>query len=308
MAKIGIYHSADNDGLACAAIFKLKYPDGVLIPWDYWMNDDAESIMELVKGINPEDDVWMMDVSLKPDQMIATNNRCNSFIWIDHHKTAIEKINFIHFTQSVIDPRGETAACELAWNHFFPDETIPKLITMLGDYDVHRTYKAAKEVQYIKSINYWNNAILPLQNRVESEMSVDYILDRLSNSYSINELIKEGSYMLKHENYLCARAAQSSFLQQNIGSLTMFNLPFAVINTSGSPSRIAEKVYEQWDSEDSIEEDISFVVIYRQVKKNVWKYSLRSRGEVDVSAIASEFGGGGHTAAAGFTHNKNIFA
>ena len=32
-----------------------------------------------------------------------------------------------------------------------------------------------------------------------------------------------------------------------------------------------------------------------------WTYSLRSRGDVDVSAIAKQFGGGGHAAAAGFT-------
>lgn len=41
--------------------------------------------------------------------------------------------------------------------------------------------------------------------------------------------------------------------------------------------------------------------LLKESKPGVWKGSLRSRGVVDVAAIASTFGGGGHHNAAGFT-------
>jgi phosphoesterase RecJ-like protein len=41
-------------------------------------------------------------------------------------------------------------------------------------------------------------------------------------------------------------------------------------------------------------------VFIRQVEKNSYKLSLRSKGKVDVQKIAKSFGGGGHVAAAGF--------
>lgn len=41
-------------------------------------------------------------------------------------------------------------------------------------------------------------------------------------------------------------------------------------------------------------------VLLKQLPQRTYKASLRSRGEIDVSSIAEEFGGGGHARAAGF--------
>lgn len=47
-------------------------------------------------------------------------------------------------------------------------------------------------------------------------------------------------------------------------------------------------------------------LILKQVPEGNYKVSLRSRGEVDVSALAQRFGGGGHTRAAGFTSHRSV--
>ena len=47
-------------------------------------------------------------------------------------------------------------------------------------------------------------------------------------------------------------------------------------------------------------------VILKQVPEGTYKVSLRSRGEVDVSALAQRFGGGGHARAAGFTSHRAV--
>lgn len=51
-----------------------------------------------------------------------------------------------------------------------------------------------------------------------------------------------------------------------------------------------------------VAEESDVACLLKQVDDGVWKGSLRSRGRVDVAAIAAGFGGGGHHNAAGFTH------
>jgi bifunctional oligoribonuclease and PAP phosphatase NrnA len=47
-------------------------------------------------------------------------------------------------------------------------------------------------------------------------------------------------------------------------------------------------------------------VVLKQVGERRWSGSLRSKGSVDVAAIAAELGGGGHPAAAGFTCDGDL--
>lgn len=46
--------------------------------------------------------------------------------------------------------------------------------------------------------------------------------------------------------------------------------------------------------------DVRVSVLFRQLGKNSWKVSLRSKGALDVSIVATAFEGGGHKNAAGF--------
>jgi len=46
---------------------------------------------------------------------------------------------------------------------------------------------------------------------------------------------------------------------------------------------------------------VAFGACYFEVAPGKYQYSLRSRGDFDVSAVARRFGGGGHQSAAGFT-------
>ena len=45
--------------------------------------------------------------------------------------------------------------------------------------------------------------------------------------------------------------------------------------------------------------DIQAVAFFKEVGPDDWRVSLRSKGAVDVGAIAKQFGGGGHINAAG---------
>jgi len=55
-------------------------------------------------------------------------------------------------------------------------------------------------------------------------------------------------------------------------------------------------------------EDITISAFFREVSKNSWKVSLRSRGEVNVATIAAHFKGGGHKNAAGYKIRASLKA
>jgi phosphoesterase RecJ-like protein len=47
--------------------------------------------------------------------------------------------------------------------------------------------------------------------------------------------------------------------------------------------------------------DVEAVAFFRELPNSSYRVSLRSKNRVNVARIAEEFGGGGHTNAAGFT-------
>ena len=47
------------------------------------------------------------------------------------------------------------------------------------------------------------------------------------------------------------------------------------------------------------DEDCQATVFFKEAGDNDWRISMRSKGEVDVNAIAQQFGGGGHKNASG---------
>ena len=51
---------------------------------------------------------------------------------------------------------------------------------------------------------------------------------------------------------------------------------------------------------------VEVAVLFREDKKNAFKISLRSKGKINVAAIASSFGGGGHANAAGCKINGTL--
>ena len=131
---ICIYHHKDLDGKASAAVVKLKYPDAIFKGWDY-----GDPLPEIEEG----NDVIMVDICLeeksnkvdKFEPMLEIAKKAKSFIWIDHHKTSIQKY------QESKDKRKNDiqvfcqvgkAACELSWEYFFTAEPMPLMIKLLG--------------------------------------------------------------------------------------------------------------------------------------------------------------------------------
>jgi len=47
--------------------------------------------------------------------------------------------------------------------------------------------------------------------------------------------------------------------------------------------------------------DVQVAIFFRELPDKRYRVSLRSKGEVNVSSVAEQFGGGGHKCASGFS-------
>lgn len=138
---IVIYHSADFDGIFCYRIArKFLGEKAEYIGWDY--NDP---VPDLYFNRAPSDiELYMLDIS------VPTLMEHPGLIWIDHHKSAIEK-----FDSTIAGFRIDgVAACRLAWQFFasaeearylgwppkqdFIDRNVcePESVRLAGEYDI----------------------------------------------------------------------------------------------------------------------------------------------------------------------------
>jgi phosphoesterase RecJ-like protein len=114
--------------------------------------------------------------------------------------------------------------------------------------------------------------------------------------------------------------ARTVYDSNNMGRLKLFGSVLNAMRTDNSGriailyldhamAREAGGTYD--DTEGLINEpltvkEIQAVVFFKQIEGDEYRVSMRSKGEVDIGAIAREFGGGGHKNAAGCTVSGTI--
>ena len=116
------------------------------------------------------------------------------------------------------------------------------------------------------------------------------------------------------------RVARNVYDSNNMGRLKLFGSVLSTMQLDGSGriaivyldhemARAAGGTYE--DTEGLINlpltvKEIQAVVFFKQIEGEQYRVSMRSKGDIDVSSVAKEFGGGGHKNAAGCTVSGGI--
>ncbi len=111
------------------------------------------------------------------------------------------------------------------------------------------------------------------------------------------------------------RVARSVYDSNNMGRLKLFGSVLsamqldpaghiAIVYLDHEMARAAGGTYE--DTEGLINlpltvKEIQAVVFFKQLEGDEYRVSMRSKGDIDIGAVAKEFGGGGHKNAAGCT-------
>jgi oligoribonuclease NrnB/cAMP/cGMP phosphodiesterase (DHH superfamily) len=226
------------------------------------------------------DKLYLVDFSFQPiEKMVELSNHIGreKMVWIDHHKSAIEEAKRVGLDTLPGAREIGKAGCELAWEYFNPSTEMPEAIRLLGRYDVWDLKDGVLPFQYgmrakVKDIN--------------SPVWTAILANHAQALAATKEILREGEAILEYvkldnEKYL----ASCGFESQLEGHTAI------VLNRLAS-SQAFEGSY------DPAKHDMMIAF----VRKNAaWRVSLFSTKEtVDCSAIAKQYGGGGHKGAAGF--------
>jgi oligoribonuclease NrnB/cAMP/cGMP phosphodiesterase (DHH superfamily) len=262
------YHKVDLDGKCSAAIVKDALSETRCVPFDYGEQFPWESIQ-------PREAVFLVDISLRPEDMAQLNQLCE-LVWIDHHQTAIQAID-----QSIAGAREVgKAGCELTWG-FLHQEALPLGVLLLGRYDVWD--------QSDKKL--WNEKILPFQLGMKSHNASPENQALWTRVFTdedfVSALIERGQAI---QGFQAEQNRATMERSSHEGTFAGYKAIFC--NAAGG-SQLFDKFY------DAQKHDL--MVAYVMDKHKVWKVSLYTeRPDLDVSALAKKFGGGGHRQAAGF--------
>lgn len=279
---ICVYHSKDLDGYCSGAIVKRKYPDAMMVGWDYGQPLPFEEIDPI------GEDIILIDISFPMADMFELAEVAKSLTWIDHHISAINDYNNFPIEAR----RGATitavlengiAACEGGWKYLFPDEFMPTAVMLAGKYDTWRNQDKYD----------WDNAILPFQFGMRMfctcpETFPPELLDWYDNvgDNPVYKIIHEGRLILSYQKTQNERACKSSF------EIEFEGLRAICLNNGGANSQVFDSVY------DESKHDVMIPFVFTGKH---WTFSLyTTKKDVDCSIIAKSKGGGGHKQAAGF--------
>lgn len=266
------YHKADFDGICSAALVNLFESDCNFFPVNYGDNIDFDSIDQGEK-------IYIVDFSFPMGQMIELNNRAN-VIWIDHHKTALAEAEAAGYKANCGQmTRIGSAGCELTWEWFHGTEiSPPAVVNFLGRYDVWDWHNLPGALEFQYGLRNVEDA-MPLNK--------DLWIRLIKDAQYVASIISDGVNLLKYER------RNNLMYVRSCGFIVKFeDLNFLAINKGLCNSLVFQGAY------NPKEHDAMMAFVWRN---NEWHVSLYSdKPEIDVSAIAKKFGGGGHHGAAGF--------
>lgn len=284
-----IFYHADADGKCSAFIVK------------YYANIDMNTNLEFIEMdydkrfpielVSKDEPVYIVDFSIKPDEMRNLLTITENVTWIDHHITAIEK--YKDFERKIRGVRIDgIAGCMLTYiylrymtrggngdisefKYTMVDNFIPSCVDFISQWYLHK-FKDEKRARCF---------MLGFNARDFSPSSREwYKFLEFNGNGIIDELIHEGEIMLKY------RDSWAKTYMDKFGYETIFE---------GKKCLAINLGYCNSDFFKSIDREKYDVVITHAFngKINIVRmYSVKA----DVSQIAKKYSGGGHIHAAGF--------
>lgn len=291
-----IYHGGCDDGFAAAWCVRKALGDDVEFYPGVYQKDPP-----------PHDgrDVIFVDFSYKRPVLDAMANKANSILILDHHKTAQEDL------ADLMKPPAFSIWREAAWR--VSKSSLSRSLRFTALFDMKRSGAALAWdyfnfneddqapisrpdfIEYVQDRDLWRKA---LPNGDEFTIALrsypqDFATwDRLVAA-GAESLIAEGESIQRYYRLRVEELKRSAYATRIAGaSCWISNAPYF------AASEVAGELAERGG--------LQFGACYFEAECGRYQYSLRSRGDFDVSAIARQFGGGGHKNAAGFSVNQIV--
>jgi uncharacterized protein len=286
MKTFVIYHRADFDGIFCREIARKNLGENAeFIGWDY--NDPLPQVPATA-------DLYMLDISV--DGMMDHPR----LIWIDHHKTAIEK-----YPATIPGYRIDgVAACRLAWQWFEEMRTRDPVgfgLPALQDYRNHYVVEPLA-VRLAGEYDIWDKrdprTDLFQHGLRSQDLTATWpaLLDLGQwGETTVAELLKAGRVL----EYARSRENESIIKAQGF-TVDFEGHRFLALNTArcNSLTFTAGLTPEH-------EGCLSFNWNGRRWRVSL--YGVPGRAEIDFTPIAKKYNGGGHRQACGFETNELPF-
>jgi oligoribonuclease NrnB/cAMP/cGMP phosphodiesterase (DHH superfamily) len=278
------FYHRDADGRCAGHLVNLWdcSPDKMFIGINY---EDIFPLHEIKKG----ERVYIVDFSISPDCMRQLLEITTDIIWIDHHKTAIDKYKDFEWDIPGIRING-VAGCMLTYiylyhmlnkdgvkNNFsyFYSDYAPLYVKLIADYDVWN-------FEYGDDTRHFQMAFSAYDFNPESPQWNDFNSPYKSNMEYF--YINQGEIMmLWRDNW--AKSFMKYGFHVDLGGLKCFAANLGHCNS---------------DYFKSVEGDYDAFIAFLYTGKS-WRISMyANKPDVDVSKVCAKYGGGGHKGAAGF--------
>jgi oligoribonuclease NrnB/cAMP/cGMP phosphodiesterase (DHH superfamily) len=286
-----IYHGDCFDGFCAAWVFRtFKGTECDFHPARY--------------GEDPPDtskrNVWVLDFSYPREQMMDLIVQSKSTTVFDHHKTAeanLENIlNEIRETRGVLRQQDKII---FDMNRSGAGITFDELDREKGQKrGLHEPrYNGARSnwvVDYVEDRDLWRQTLPDTQAVSAWIATVPMTFDAYTElqKEGLDKAIERGQAVQKYIDIYGKKARKHSLLRDVGGhEVPVVNMPY--MNCSEHVGALAEE-----------NPDRPFACGFFLRDDSMWQFSLRSRGDFDVSEIAKQYGGGGHKNAAGFAVDK----
>jgi oligoribonuclease NrnB/cAMP/cGMP phosphodiesterase (DHH superfamily) len=265
-----LYHANCTDGAGSALSAYLVFGDSAeYIPVQY---NEAPPLME------PGAMIYIVDFSYPEDVLLVMAEHASFVQIIDHHKTAKEALENVDHPNIKVHFDMAQSGAVMTWKFFHPDRPVPPLLRHIQDRDLwlftmHGSKKVHRALGMYEDWRDWAQFL-----------------------YEVRPLIAEGDAIIRflevQQTRIIGGPPRRFFATNEV--VPVFNLPGFMIS---------DALNQALEDHPECPYAVGFITL---PDKTI--YSLRSRTteDVDVSAIATDNGGGGHTHAAGFTvkHKK----
>lgn len=286
MKPLCIYHGACDDGFGAAWCVRKALGDEVEFYPGVYMKDPPPTAGR---------DVIFVDFSYKRPVLDKMAQAASSILILDHHKTAQEDLADVPVAPSwerwrqwndpLLDAGVGTyrraalfdmnrSGAGLAWDYFVGGER-PEFVNYLEDRDLWR-----------KQLPGGDEFTIALRSYPQDFTTWDRLI-----AGGVAHLVQEGHSIQRYYRLRVEELKRSAYRAELGGS---------ICRISNAPYFAASEVAGE------LCETAAFGACYFEVEKGRYQYSLRSRGDFDVSTIARKFGGGGHKSAAGFTTTGTV--
>jgi|2_EtaG_2_1085320.scaffolds.fasta_scaffold00029_103 oligoribonuclease NrnB/cAMP/cGMP phosphodiesterase (DHH superfamily) len=270
MSKIRVlYHASCFDGF-CAA----------WVAWNHLTGDDIQFIPVQYSQPVPLDledaVVYILDFSYNKETMHRICDRARQVICLDHHKTAEAELENIETGQERTSFDNLTlvfdmtkSGARLTWEHFQNEAVPPWQVLYTEDRDLWK----------------WE---LPGSREVNDGLRTYPFDFKIWNELYSDDVFEAGIILSRYLELIVEGAKENA---------VMINIPHCDVPVPVVNCTMRDVIS---DLAGQLAEETGVGGTYFVHGDGYYVYSLRSRGEIDVSAIAKMHDGGGHAKAAGF--------